>query len=122
MKEKGRLDLVPQKGYWRDLPLKIQKEFMGGSFHLGGGKTGIGKTHWLDGNQFKLKLVVLLKNKQRDATRRRLVHLRYVNMLEYKLFQTIGNLRVQWLNSISRLEVTVPVNLGCEVGYSIVSF
>ncbi|MEO8234078.1 MAG: DNA (cytosine-5-)-methyltransferase, partial [Flavobacterium sp.] len=35
------LDLVPQKGYWRDLPLEIQKEFMGGSFHLGGGKTGI---------------------------------------------------------------------------------
>ena len=38
--KKAVLDLVPQKGYWRDLPLKIQKEFMGGSFHLGGGKTG----------------------------------------------------------------------------------
>ena len=37
------LDLVPQKGYWRDLPLEIQKEFMGGSFHLGGGKTGIAR-------------------------------------------------------------------------------
>lgn len=32
------LDLVPQKGYWRDLPLEIQKQFMGGSFYLGGGK------------------------------------------------------------------------------------
>jgi DNA (cytosine-5)-methyltransferase 1 len=37
------LDLVPPKGYWRDLPLEIQKEFMGGSFHLGGGKTGIAR-------------------------------------------------------------------------------
>jgi DNA (cytosine-5)-methyltransferase 1 len=37
------LDLVPQKGYWRDLPIKIQKEFMGGSFYLGGGKTGIAR-------------------------------------------------------------------------------
>ncbi|MEI7504799.1 MAG: hypothetical protein WCJ61_16105, partial [Paludibacter sp.] len=35
------LKLVPQKGYWRDLPIDIQKEFMGGSFYLGGGKTGI---------------------------------------------------------------------------------
>ena len=41
--KKDVLDLVPQKGYWRDLPLKIQKEFMGGSFHLGGGKTGIAR-------------------------------------------------------------------------------
>jgi len=30
----GVLDLVPQKGYWRDLPLKIQKEFIKTSFHL----------------------------------------------------------------------------------------
>ncbi|HQX42599.1 MAG TPA: DNA (cytosine-5-)-methyltransferase, partial [Niabella sp.] len=41
--KKDVLDLVPQRGYWRDLPLEIQKEFMGGSFHLGGGKTGIAR-------------------------------------------------------------------------------
>ncbi len=41
--KKAILDLVPQKGYWRDLPVKIQKEFMGGSFYLGGGKTGIAR-------------------------------------------------------------------------------
>ena len=37
------LDLVPPKGYWRDLPLEIQKSFMGGSFYLGGGKTGMAR-------------------------------------------------------------------------------
>jgi DNA (cytosine-5)-methyltransferase 1 len=42
-KKKSVLDLVPPRGYWRDLPLDIQKEFMGGSFHLGGGKTGIAR-------------------------------------------------------------------------------
>ena len=41
--KKAVLDLVPQKGYWRDLPVNIQKEFMGGSFHLSGGKTGIAR-------------------------------------------------------------------------------
>lgn len=25
-------------GYWRDLPIEIQKEYMGGSFKLEGGK------------------------------------------------------------------------------------
>jgi len=37
--KKAVLDLVPQKGYWRDLPVDIQKEYMGKSFYLGGGKT-----------------------------------------------------------------------------------
>ena len=41
--KKEVLDLVPQKGYWRDLPLEIQKEYMGGSFYLGGGKTGMAR-------------------------------------------------------------------------------
>jgi DNA (cytosine-5)-methyltransferase 1 len=37
------LDLIPPKGYWRDLPIRLQKKFMGGSFYLGGGKTGIAR-------------------------------------------------------------------------------
>ncbi|HMT29953.1 MAG TPA: DNA (cytosine-5-)-methyltransferase, partial [Bacteroidia bacterium] len=41
--KKDVLDMVPPKGYWRDLPLEVQKSFMGGSFHLGGGKTGIAR-------------------------------------------------------------------------------
>ena len=41
--KKQVLDLVPPKGYWRDLPLHIQKDFMGASFYLGGGKTGMAR-------------------------------------------------------------------------------
>ena len=41
--KKSVLDLVPPKGYWRDLPLEIQKDFMGASFYLGGGKTGMAR-------------------------------------------------------------------------------
>ena len=33
-------DLVPEGGNWRDLPLDLQPEALGGSFHAGGGKTG----------------------------------------------------------------------------------
>ena len=35
------LELVPPGGYWRDLPVDIQKQYMQRSFYLGGGKTGM---------------------------------------------------------------------------------
>jgi len=35
--------MVPQGGYWRDLPIDIQREYMKGSFNLPGGKTGMAR-------------------------------------------------------------------------------
>jgi len=43
LKRKRGFELVPAGGYWRDLPLEIQKEYMMKSFYLGGGKTGIAR-------------------------------------------------------------------------------
>ncbi len=37
------MKLIPEGGYWKDLPIEIQKEYMGGSFFLGGGKTGLAR-------------------------------------------------------------------------------
>ena len=37
------LELIPQGGYWRDLPDEYQREYMGKSYHLGGGKTGMAR-------------------------------------------------------------------------------
>ncbi|EKN69137.1 Modification methylase [Neobacillus bataviensis LMG 21833] len=37
------MELVPPGGYWRDLPVELQKEYMKGSFYLGGGKTGMAR-------------------------------------------------------------------------------
>ena len=42
-RKKAVLDLVPQGGYWRDLPDDIQREYMKGSYFLGGGKTGMAR-------------------------------------------------------------------------------
>src|SRR5699024_2245112 len=41
--KKKVLDLVPPGGYWRDLPDDIAKEYMGKSYYLGGGKTGMAR-------------------------------------------------------------------------------
>ena len=41
--KKKVMELIPEGGYWRDLPDDLQREFMGGSYHLGGGKTGMAR-------------------------------------------------------------------------------
>lgn len=41
--KKEILDLIPPKGYWRNLPIELQKKYMGKSFYLGGGKTGMAR-------------------------------------------------------------------------------
>lgn len=42
-KKRKILDLVPPGGYWRDLPEKIAKEYMGVSYYSGGGRTGMAR-------------------------------------------------------------------------------
>ncbi len=32
------MSMVPEGGYWKDLPEDIQREYMKGSFDMGGGK------------------------------------------------------------------------------------
>ena len=42
-KKRKVLELVPQGGYWRDLPENIAKAYMGKSFYSGGGRTGMAR-------------------------------------------------------------------------------
>lgn len=42
-KRKSILDMVPPGGSWVDLPLEIQKQFLGKSFYSGGGKRGMAR-------------------------------------------------------------------------------
>lgn len=41
--KKKVLDLVSPGGYWKDLPVEIQKSYMKKSYYLGGGKTGMAR-------------------------------------------------------------------------------
>ena len=115
------LDLVPPKGYWRDLPLEIQKEFMGGSFHLGGGKTGIARRIGWD--EFCLTLTCSPAQKQTERCHPE--ETRPFTVREYARIQTFpdewkfeGSIAQQY----KQIGNAVPVNLGKEVGYSIIKF
>jgi len=115
------LRLVPQKGYWRDLPLDIQKEFMGGSFHLGGGKTGIARRIGWD----EPCLTLTCSPAQKQTERCHPEETRPFTVREYARIQTFpddwkfeGSVAQQY----KQIGNAVPVNLGKEVGYSIINF
>ena len=95
---------MPPKGYWRDLPIEIQKDFMGASFYLGGGKTGMARRIGWDEPCLTLTCSQL-KNRLKDVIQTKPVHLLYENMQEYKRFQTIGNFQDQLINNTNKLEM-----------------
>ena len=115
------LDLVPPKGYWRDLPLDIQKKFMGGSFYLGGGKTGMARRIGWD----EPCLTLTCSPAQKQTERCHPDETRPFTVREYARIQTFPD---DWQFAGSQAQQykqignAVPVNLGREVGYSIVQF
>jgi DNA (cytosine-5)-methyltransferase 1 len=115
------LDMVPPKGYWRDLPLNIQKEFMGGSFHLGGGKTGIARRIGWD----EPCLTLTCSPAQKQTERCHPDETRPFTVREYARIQTFPD---DWAfagssaQQYKQIGNAVPVNLGREVGYSVIKF
>ena len=119
--KKSVLDLVPPKGYWRDLPIDIQKEFMGASFYLGGGKTGMARRIGWD----EPCLTLTCSPAQKQTERCHPDETRPFTVREYARIQTFpddwqfsGPLAQQY----KQIGNAVPVNLGREVGYSIIKF
>lgn len=115
------LDMVPQKGYWRDLPIDVQKEFMGGSFYLSGGKTGIARRIGWD----EPCLTLTCSPAQKQTERCHPDETRPFTVREYARIQTFpdewefeGSIAQQY----KQIGNAVPVNLGKEIGYSIVKF
>ena len=115
------LKMVPPKGYWRDLPTDIKKEFMGGSYYLGGGKTGIARRIGWD----EPCLTLTCSPAQKQTERCHPDETRPFTVREYARIQTFpdewqfeGSLAQQY----KQIGNAVPVNLGQEIGYSVINF
>ena len=115
------LDLVPPKGYWRDLPLDIQKEYMQKSFYLGGGKTGMARRIGWD----EPCLTLTCSPAQKQTERCHPDETRPFTVREYARIQTFPD-DWEFAGSISQqykqIGNAVPVNLAKEIGFSIISF
>lgn len=115
------LKKVPEGGYWRDLPLKLQKEYMQKSFFLGGGKTGMARR--MSWNEPSLTLTCSPAQKQTERCHPS--ETRPFTVREYARIQTFpddwefsGSINQQY----KQIGNAVPVNLAKEVGYKIVDF
>lgn len=111
--------MIPPGGYWRELPLEIQKEYMKGSFHLSGGKTGMARRISWDEPCLTLTCAPAQKQTERchpDETRPFTVR-------EYARIQTFPD---DWIfegsmtSQYKQIGNAVPVNLAEEIGKSLV--
>jgi len=111
---------VPGGGNWRNLPEKLQKEYMGGSYHLGGGKTGIARRLSWDEPSLTLTTAPAMKQTER-------AHPEENRPLTYREYARIQTFPDKWkfigsLNSkYKQIGNAVPVNLAKYIGYEIIN-
>lgn len=119
--KKQVLGMVPPKGYWRDLPIDVQKEYMGGSFFLGGGKTGMARRIGWD----EPSLTLTCSPAQKQTERCHPDETRPFTVREYARIQTFPD---SWkfagptAQQYKQIGNAVPVNLGQELGFSVIKF
>jgi len=114
------MKLIPQGGYWRDLPEKIQREYMGGSYHLGGGKTGMARRLSMS----EPSLTLTCNPAQKQTERCHPIETRPLNVREYARIQTFPD---DWIitgsvcSAYRQIGNAVPVNLGYHIGKAVES-
>lgn len=113
------MHMVPEGGDWRDLPEDIQREYLKGSFHLGGGKTGMARRLALDEPSLTLTCAPAMKQTERCHP----TETRPLTTREYARIQTFPD---DWKFAGKRDEQykqignAVPVNLAAAVGRSLI--
>lgn len=114
------LSLVPQGGYWRDLPDDIQREYMKKSYFLGGGKTGMARR--LSWEEPSLTLTCAPAQKQTERCHPE--ENRPLTVKEYARIQTFpddwqfsGPITAQY----KQIGNAVPVNLAYAVGRALIA-
>jgi len=118
-KKKEVMELIPPGGYWRDLPLELQKEYMGASFFMGGGKTGMARRLSWD----EPSLTLTCSPAQKQTERCHPDETRPLTVREYARIQTFpdswkfaGSVAQQY----KQIGNAVPVNLGYHIGDNII--
>lgn len=108
--KKKVLELIPEGGYWRDLPEDLQKEYMGKSYYSSGGKTGIARR--LSWNEPSLTLTCSPDQKQTERCHPS--ETRPLNVREYGRIQTFPdnwNFSGPITSQYKQIGNALPVNL-----------
>ncbi len=118
-RKKEIMERVPMGGYWKDLPDDLQREYMKGSYFMGGGKTGIARRLSLDEPSLTLTCAPAMKQTERCHP----TETRPLTVREYARIQTFpddwefcGNMTDKY----KQIGNAVPVNLAAAVGRSLI--
>lgn len=113
------LSMVPEGGDWRDLPVAEQKAYLGGSYYLGGGKTGMARRLSMD----EPSLTLTCAPAQKQTERCHPTETRPLTVREYARIQTfpdswhfVGNISDQY----KQIGNAVPVNLAFAIGRALI--
>ena len=120
-KKKNVMDLVPMGGDWRDLPEEVAKEYMKGSYNLGGGKTGMARRLSLD----EPSLTLTCAPAQKQTERCHPTQTRPLTVREYARIQTFPddwNFSGNMSSKYKQIGNAVPVNLAYAMGRAVIRF
>lgn len=111
--------MVPEGGDWRDLPIEEQMAYMGASFYLGGGKTGMARRLSMD----EPSLTLTCAPAQKQTERCHPIETRPLTVREYARIQTFPD---SWIfdgsltDKYKQIGNAVPVNLAYAIGRSLI--
>jgi DNA (cytosine-5)-methyltransferase 1 len=118
--KKAILKLIPPGGYWKDLPLKLQKQYMKASFHQGGGKTGMARR--LSWDEPSLTLTCSPAQKQTERCHPK--ETRPLTVREYARIQTFPDswkFEGSMSSAYRQIGNAVPVNLAYHIGQCLIA-
>jgi DNA (cytosine-5)-methyltransferase 1 len=119
-RKKYIMSQVPEGGYWKDLPIDLQKEYMMKSYYLGGGKTGMARRLAWD----EPSLTLTCNPAQKQTERCHPSETRPLTVREYARLQTFPdtwNFFGSVASQYKQIGNAVPVNLAFHIGSSIIS-
>jgi DNA (cytosine-5)-methyltransferase 1 len=120
LKKKKILEKIPPGGYWKDLPEKLQKEYMGASYFMGGGKTGMARRLSWD----EPSLTLTCSPAQKQTERCHPEETRPLTVREYARIQSFPD---AWhfdgavTSQYKQIGNAVPVNLGFHLGKCLIA-
>ena len=114
------MEQIPEGGYWRDLTDVQQRSYMGASYFLGGGKTGMARRLSWD----EPSLTLTCNPAQKQTERCHPSETRPLQIREYARIQSFPD---EWsftgsvASQYKQIGNAVPVNLGFHIGRSIIN-
>lgn len=114
------LRLIPEGGYWRDLPEDVQKKYMGASFYHTGGRTGMARRLSWD----EPSLTLTCSPAQKQTERCHPVETRPLNVREYARIQTFPDnwsFKGSLCSQYKQIGNAVPVNLSYHIGRCVIA-